>query len=151
MEDKHIAIDLLKFNYQNLHEGVWNNHKVAWTVTSIFVPVLFAMLGYLAREYFVLSRLQTAIGFSVTESLLIIWLLIMRTFEHYNRIRFGRLKEIENRFNKMIEDIDFSQYNLDYAEKSRRLRFSPMRIYYTFFSIYTSLNIVLLGSKFLPT
>ena len=107
IEDKHIAIDLLKFNYQNLHEGIWNNHKIAWTVTSIFMPVLFAMLGYLAREYSVLSRLQTTIGFGVTESLLIIWLLIMRTFEHYNRIRLRRLKEIENRFNKMIEDIDF--------------------------------------------
>lgn len=35
LEGKAMEIDLLKFNYENLHEAVWNNHKAAWTVTSV--------------------------------------------------------------------------------------------------------------------
>lgn len=30
------AIALLKFNYEKLHETVWDNHKISWTVTSLY-------------------------------------------------------------------------------------------------------------------
>ena len=148
MKDKDM-LDLLKVNYNNLHESMWNNHRVAWIVTSIFIPVLFAMLGYLVREYDVISKAQAMMGFLVTEVLLIIWLLVMRIFEHYNDVRRAKLKQIENRFNEMIKGLDFSQYNLDYKQKPKELKFSPMIIYYILFGIYTELNIGLLVVKFL--
>lgn len=148
IEDKDI-LDLWQFNYRNLHESIWNNHRLAWIVTSIFIPVLFAMLGYLVREYDVISKAQVVMGFLVTEVLLIIWLLVMRIFEHYNDVRRAKLKQIENRFNEMIKDLDFSQYNLDYKQKPKEFKFSPMIIYYILFGIYTELNIGLLVVKFL--
>jgi hypothetical protein len=148
IEDKDI-LGLWQFNYRNLHESIWNNHRLAWIVTSIFIPVLFAMLGYLVREYDVISKAQAMMGFLVTEVLLIIWLLVMRIFEHYNDVRRAKLKQIENRFNEMIKGLDFSQYNLDYKQKPKELKFSPMIIYYILFGIYTELNIGLLVVKFL--
>jgi len=148
MEDKDM-LDLLKVNYNNLHESMWNNHRVAWIVTSIFIPVLFAMLGYLVREYDVISEAQAVMGFLVVESLLIIWLLIMRIFWHYNNVRRAKLKQIEYRFNEMIKGLDFSQYNLDYKQKPKEFKFSPVIIYYIFSGVYTALNIGLLVTKFL--
>jgi hypothetical protein len=148
IEDKDI-LDLWQFNYRNLHESIWNNHRLAWIVTSIFIPVLFAMLGYLVREYDVILKAQVVMGFLVTEVLLIIWLLVMRIFEHYNNVRRAKLKQIENRFNEMIKDLNFSQYNLDYKQKPKEFKFSPMIIYYILFGIYTELNIGLLVVKFL--
>jgi hypothetical protein len=44
-------LNLLKLNYEKLHESIWNNHKISWTVTSIFIPVLFAVQGYFVKEY----------------------------------------------------------------------------------------------------
>jgi hypothetical protein len=219
MEKKDVMLELLRVNYNNLHESMWNNHRVSWIVTSIFIPVLFAMLGYLVREYDAITRIQALMGFFVVESLLIIWLLIMRIFEHYNDVRRKRLKEIENIFNKKIfNDIplftlnldpkelepvdvieklkdlfkeknisltdeaklypfpmksiwkiedsgmsyiikevdkqlkvyetDFAQYNLDYKQRPKQLKLSPMKIYYLFAVIYTALNIGLLIAKF---
>ena len=96
------TLELLKVNYNNLHESIWNNFRFSWIVTSIFIPVLFAMLGFLVKEYDDVSKMQALMGFFVVESLLIIWLLIMRIFEHYNRVIFNKLKVIENRFNITI-------------------------------------------------
>jgi hypothetical protein len=115
LEDK--AIDLLKFNYENLHEAVWNNHKVTWIATSIFIPILFAMLGYQCKEYSDFLEFQVLMGFFIFELLLFIWFSIMRILEHYNKIRFEKLKEIEDRFNREIKNIDFSQYKLSHAVK----------------------------------
>jgi hypothetical protein len=124
MEDKD-RLDLLKVNYNNLHESMWNNHRVAWIVTSIFIPVLFAMLGYLVKEYDVISKAQAVMGFLVVESLLIVWLLIMSIFWHYNNVRRAKLKQIEYRFNEMIKDISFSQYNLGIDKSQQNLSSHP--------------------------
>jgi hypothetical protein len=124
MKDKDM-LDLLKVNYNNLHESMWNNHRVAWIVTSIFIPVLFAMLGYLVREYDVILKAQAVMGFLVVESLLVIWLLIMRIFWHYNNVRRAKLKQIEYRFNEMIKDISFSQYNLGIDKSQQNLSSHP--------------------------
>ncbi|MCK5612248.1 hypothetical protein KAR91_60815 [Candidatus Pacearchaeota archaeon] len=108
MEKKDEMLDLLKVNYNNLHESMWNNHRVSWIVTSIFIPVLFAMLGYLVREYDAITRTQALMGFFVVESLLVTWLLIMLSFKHYNDVRRKKLREIENLFNKKV----FNEFNL---------------------------------------
>jgi hypothetical protein len=49
VKDKNL--ELLKFSYSKLHESLWESHKVAWTITSIFMPVIFALQGYLSKEY----------------------------------------------------------------------------------------------------
>ena len=145
LEDK--AIDLLKFNYENLHEAVWNNHKASWVVTSIFIPILSTMLGY--QVYYVFSKFQVLIGFFILESLLIIWFSTMRVFKHYNAIRFERLKEIEDIFNKEIKNIGFSQYKLHYREKRKEFTLSPMTVYWFVFCAYTAINVTLLIAKLL--
>ena len=172
MNMKDRDVELLKFNYKNLHESIWNNHKISWVVTSIFIPVLFGVQGYLVREFYVFSKLQVIMGVFITELLLIIWLLIMWTFRHYNTLRIERLKEIEDLFNnkeitKEISDFfkdkkGFNQYELGYGkpkqnnnnkeickERSDKIMLSFMGIYYMIFWMVTSLNVILLGAKIL--
>lgn len=140
-------IELLKLNHTSLHDSIWGNHRISWMVTSIFVPVLFAMLGYLIREYDSLSNLQAVLGFLVTEGLLVIWLLIMRIFVHYNEARRRKLKKIEKRLNELVEGLDFKLYRLKYNEVPREFKFSPRRIYYILFWLYTGLNVIFLVAK----
>jgi hypothetical protein len=45
-------MELLKFNYEKLHQSIWENHKVTWTVTSIFLTVIFALQGFVVKDYF---------------------------------------------------------------------------------------------------
>ena len=147
MNLKDREMELLKFNYKNLHESIWNNHKVSWVVTSIFIPVFFVMQGYLVREFYDFSKLQIIMGVFVTEFLLIIWLLIMRIFRHYNALRIERLKNIENLFNnkEISEEIShlfedkkgFNHYKLGYRKPIpiKFLNFS-CKIEYSFMGIY---------------
>jgi hypothetical protein len=166
MNMKERDIELLKFNYKNLHGSIWNNHKVSWVVTSIFIPILFGVQGYLIREYCVFSNIQVIMGVFVTELLLIIWLLIMWTFKHYNDLRKERLTEIEDIFNKEIsEEISdffkdkkgFNQYKQGYGKPKQikslkflfKIKLSFMGVYRMIFWTSTSLNMILLGAKFL--
>ena len=115
-------ICLLKFNYENLHESVWENHKTSWIVTSIFIPIIFAMQGYFIKDYF--SALNTSttgipivpvfMGAVVIQSLAFVWWLIMRIFSRYNEGRLNRLKEIENIFDTNNTD-PVQQYKLHYT------------------------------------
>ncbi|MCP8304990.1 MAG: hypothetical protein H3Z50_05955 [archaeon] len=150
-------IELLKLNYNALHESIWNNHKIAWTVTSIFIPVVFALQGFLINNY-VFTISQIVAVFVTGFFLMSIWLLIMRILAHYNDARLKRLKEIEDLFDKelsnRIRDFfkdgrGFNLYNLEFKEKPKELKFSPMRIYYMIFGLYILLNIILLGALFL--
>jgi hypothetical protein len=140
-------IELLKYNHQGLHEALWNNHKVAWQVTSIFVPVLFAMLGYLVNGYSDFSKFQVVMGFLVTEGLLFIWLLIMRIFEHYNEKRKEKLGEIENRLNELVPGINFQLADLPFRQIPKKLKFSPTNIYHILFGLYSILNLGFLLAK----
>jgi heme/copper-type cytochrome/quinol oxidase subunit 2 len=143
------TLELLKINYNNLSEAVWNNYRFAWIVTSIFIPVLFAMLGFLVKEYDDVSKSQALMGFFVVESLLVIWLLIMRIFEHYNKVRLKKLKEIEGMFNEITGDIKFEHYNLSYKQKPLELKLSPRIIYYTLAGIYTALSVGFVVTKYI--
>ena len=149
-EGKAMEIDLLKFNYKNLHEAVWNNHKAAWTVTGIFMPALFVVQGYMVKEYYKVIDFPIIRVVFVMEILMVIWLLIMRIFEHYNDVRRKRLKKIEEIFDKEIsQGIGFKQYDLAYEEQWRIFKFSPMTLYLAFFWAYTSINMFLVGEKIL--
>lgn len=61
MDIKNKDIELIKLNYQNLHENVWNCHKISWTVTSIYIPILFTIRGYFIKEYYTFSTFQIVI------------------------------------------------------------------------------------------
>lgn len=106
--------DILRFNYEKLHESIWENHKVSWIVTSIFIPIIFAMQGYFIKDYFsALNTLppqtlmfQVLMGAFVIQSLAVVWWLIMKIFAKFNKVRFKRLKEIEGIFFKNKIDTD---------------------------------------------
>ena len=149
-EGKAMEIDLLEFNYKNLHEAVWNNHKAAWTVTGIFMPVLFVVQGYMVKEYNTVNDFPIIRVVFVMEIIMVIWLLIMRIFEHYNYVRRKRLIKIEEIFDKEIsQGIGFKQYDLAYEEQWRNFKFSPMTLYLAFFWAYTSINMFLVGEEIL--
>lgn len=118
-------VNLLKLNYEKLHESIWNNHKLSWTVTSIFIPVLFAVQGYFIKEYYAPQDIRVIFGVIGMEFLLIVWLLVMRIFRHYNVARRERLKEIEKIFDDLIskkikdhftDKKGFNLYNLPLKE-----------------------------------
>lgn len=141
------SIHLLELNYKSLHEAVWNNHKVSWEVTSIFIGVIFVVQGYMIKENF--DFWQTIIGVFAMQILIIIWLLIMRIFDHYNHVRFKRLKDIEEIFeNEISQGFGFKQYSIpSYREKWIEGKFRPMAIYLILFWAYTSTNTFLVGVK----
>jgi hypothetical protein len=94
---------LLKVNHQNLHDSFWEAHKIAWTVTNIFIPVLFAGTGFVFRD--ALQRedytiFEAILAGLLGELLLAIWWLLMQMIEHYNDVRRKRLKAIEIYFSK---------------------------------------------------
>jgi hypothetical protein len=118
--------DLLKFNYEKLHGSIWENHRISWIVTSIFIPIIFAMQGYFIKDYF--STLNTAapetatvqvfMGAFVIQSLTVVWWLVMRIFARYNEVRINRLRKIENIFfTKKMGDDEYpvKQYKYSYT------------------------------------
>lgn len=116
-------IEILTLNYENLHQSLWENHKVSWTVTGLFLPLLFGLQGYLIKEYAGLagSPYQIVGGVFVIESLVVVWWLMMQLFYRYNHIRRDRLKEIEKLFGEYFKghnlDVDpIKQYSLGYGK-----------------------------------
>jgi hypothetical protein len=140
-------IELLELNHKGLHDSLWECHKVAWQVTSIFIPVLFAILGYLVKDYNTYSKFQVIMGFLVTEGLLLVWILIMRILEHYNNKRKERLEVIENRLNELVPHAGFKMDTLEFGQQPLKFRFSPMNIYYILLGVFTALNLAFLLYK----
>lgn len=140
------SIHLLELNYKSLHEAVWNNHKASWEVTSIFIGVLFVVQGYMIKGDF--DFWHTIIGVFAMQWLIIIWLLIMRIFDHYNYIRFQRLRAIEKIFDEISQGGGFEVYrDKSYREKWSEGKFGPMAIYLFLFWTYTTTNTFLVGLK----
>ena len=117
-------IEILTLNYENLHQSLWENHKVSWTVTGLFLPLLFGLQGYLIKEYANLagSPYQIVGGVFVIESLVVVWWLMMQLFSKYNHKRRDRLKDIEKFFEECFkvkghnQDIHpIKQYSLSYG------------------------------------
>lgn len=119
--------DLLRFNYENLHKSIWENHKVSWIVTSILIPIIFAMQGYFIKDYFSAlntspsqtSTFQVLMGALVIQSLAVVWWLIMKIFANYNKVRIKRLRKIEKIFFK--DRIDTCTYPVRQYEDGYKL------------------------------
>ncbi|MCX6676951.1 MAG: hypothetical protein NTU95_03280 [Methanothrix sp.] len=112
--------ELLKFNYEKIHQSVWENHKISWTVTAIFLTAIFGFQTFIVKDYFSAEKriwIQVLIAVSIIEGLVLIWVLIMQCFRSYNLIRFYRLRQIEEILssNKICEDTYLMrQYNYDF-------------------------------------
>lgn len=119
-------IALLKFNYEKLHESVWENHKISWTVTSLYLPLIFAAEGLLVKMLFEkpdeFEHLEEFIMVGAMGIVIVtfIWWLILWMFSKYNDHRRDRLKLIEGLLseNEVMPDIALiKQYLLDYNIK----------------------------------
>jgi len=119
-------IALLKFNYEKLHESVWENHKISWTVTSLYLPLIFAAEGLLVKLLFEkpdeFEHLEEFIVVGAVGIVIVtfIWWLILWMFSKYNDHRRDRLKLIEGLLseNEIMPDIALiKQYLLDYNIK----------------------------------
>lgn len=113
--------DLLKLNYENLHQSIQNNFSYSWAVSGIFIPLLFTLQGLVIKFFkpFDQPLFQTAIYALIIEFMVIIWWLMMLMFRSYNRTRIYRLRELEFLF-----DNDYTTENL------RSIEFMPVKQYY---------------------
>jgi energy-converting hydrogenase Eha subunit A len=113
---------LLLENYRVLHESVQNSHKYSWTLTSIFVPLIFASIAFLFNSESSIGKyffLVLSLGIVVT---LLFWLFAIRFLENCNKLRTSRLRQIEEMLSPVTSessDIVFNYYRL--FEKSREI------------------------------
>lgn len=113
---------LLLENYRDLHESVQSSHQYSWTLTSIFVPLIFASIAFLFKTESSMSKyffLILGLGVVVT---LLFWLFAIRFLENCNKLRTYRLRQIEEILSPMSSqgsDIVFNYYRL--FEKSREI------------------------------
>jgi hypothetical protein len=125
---------MLMYDYDNLHSSIWENHKVTWTVSGLFIPIIFTLEGYFLQQYFEQIEKTTSLNTSslnttslntmslnttsleqlvififgafLIQSLTIIWWLVMSAFHDLNEKRIQRLQEIEGILRKdSIKDL----------------------------------------------
>ncbi len=128
-EPEEIYIKTLKFNYEQLHESMWENHKVSWVVTSIFIPLLFTMQGYFVKEYddtFKNSFSLAILGVFLIQYLAVAWWLMMQLFRQYNHVRRDRLKLIETELFKLYEKKGICTYM--YPVEQYRLHYGVFQV-----------------------
>lgn len=158
-------IALLKFNYEKLHDAVWDNHKVSWTVTSLYLPLIFAAQGLLVKMCFEQPSTSEfkhpnefimigAIGIIIAT---FVWWLILRMFSNYNDIRRNRLQVIENTLSdKEImprsTGIDLiKHYSIEYSIKvklfkgSHGFKIGFDRLYTMILLLIVAINLALIG------
>ena len=142
-------VELLKQNHKSLHDAVWGNHRASWMVTSIFIPVLFAMFGFLVKEYNGdgYTNLQAVMAFLAMEGLLLVWYAIMLIFDHYNDVRREQLYKIEDKLKELVPDADFNIYRLDYDKTTKWYQIPMGYIYLALACFYTVLNAAFLVAK----
>ena len=143
-------LDLLKFEYENLHGSVWDCHKAAWQAISIIIPILFTLEGFLIKTYNDLSLFQALMGISVTWSLVVTWRLMMHMFAYYNKIRYDRLEKIEDEISKIVDDKDLIKYYKILHKKIKKKTLSWSWVYNIIFLLITILNLFLLFYKIQP-
>ena len=145
---------LLEKNYQNLHTSLWEAHKITWTVTNIFIPVLFAGTGFVFRDAFEkpYTVFQSILVGLLGELLILVWWLLMQMFENYNDTRRERLKNIETFFARQFKKNEFypiQQYKLDYTRKVQEFKFSFSWISNFCLIVYVSIICCFVGTNYI--
>lgn len=112
-------LELLRFNYENLNNAVWEVHKIAWTMTGIFIPIVSGGIGFYVK---IITDLGDNISrhkdlFLLGGFLLItviwFWYFMLCIFDRYNRVRFKQLRTIEEAFNVCYSDIALKKHYLE--------------------------------------
>lgn len=148
-EEKDSTLDLLKFNYQNLHNAVWQSHKVAWTMNGFFISAIFALMGYLTKAHFRASITPEEFigGLVISEILVLFWWLMIGMLELYNRQRIVKLRQIERAFAgyaKCEPDLVQHYGGFSYRRRGKLIAVSWNWIYKTIAILITVVNVLLL-------
>jgi hypothetical protein len=122
-------LDLLKQNYDNLHKSVWEAHRVSWVMTGIFIPILFAVIGFFIRDFGSLAGRHIFIGALVSIVVVWFWYGMLYILDRYNKTRIDQLKKIEKTLGtyyskQPLKDFDqggvrFKQYTLKYSVREK--------------------------------
>jgi hypothetical protein len=127
---------------------VWEAHKIAWTVVSIFVPILFGLQGFFIKDW-VRDRPsvhQIVLAVVIAQVLALIWWLIMQLLTQFNRVRIRKLREIERALSAAgVSGLGFQQYTLPGYTLTRRvlgvtLGVSATGLYRAILVVYTLIN-----------
>ena len=94
------CLSLMRFNYENLDRAVWKAHQMSWFMTSIFVPLIFAGLGYLLKELDDIGVYGFVAGAIVVIGVTWFWYAFTRILAEYNKKRFRQLRKLEEMFDK---------------------------------------------------
>ncbi|MHC4475671.1 MAG: hypothetical protein ACYTEL_08495 [Planctomycetota bacterium] len=138
--------ELLRFNYENLNTAVWDAHKISWHMTSIFVPVIFAALGYLAKESGNVSPSSVVVGAAVVAGVVCFWYAFTRVLAGYNGQRFAQLRKIEDMLDEHYPDeqnVRFLQYRTDKLEDNTNPAFGTVAWWLAVFLVATSAVVVI--------
>lgn len=144
-------VDLLRLNYENLHTSVSDAHRLAWTATSIFMPIVFTLQGLLVREHGHLTIYGVVAGVVVVEALALMWLMMMKLLRQYNHQRIEKLAKIEETLDPdegAGSDPKFRQYKgFDYSMEVMGVEVSPGRLYRGLFAVCSLINLSLVLLK----
>lgn len=134
---------LMRFNYENLDRAVWKAHQMSWFMTSIFVPLIFAGLGYLLKELDDIGVFGVIAGAIVVIGVTWFWYAFTRILAGYNKQRFKQLRKIEDMFDKYYpeelvqKEKQFVQYRSS-PEQRRKLRFKNVTLWFAIFLTFVS-------------
>lgn len=139
------CLSLMRFNYENLDRAVWKAHQMSWFMTSIFVPLIFAGLGYLLKEFNEVGVFSIVAGSIVVIGVTRFWYAFTRILAGYNSRRFEQLKELEEKFDEYYpkelvkEGHQFVQYR-GYSGQYHKLRFKNVTLWFAIFISFVSMG-----------
>lgn len=141
--------EVLKFNYEILHNSIQSNHGYSWSVSGIFIPLLFTLQGLIIQSSYPDNPTKIVLYALIIEFMVFIWWTIMFMFRRYNNVRIERLRKIEQLFNKSYNQIEIpiiEQYTLDYEWNIPKIniKLEFFDIYNVFFGLITLTNIFLI-------
>lgn len=142
--------------YKVLHGSVQNAHNLAWTITSIFIPIMFGSLTLLVVNSNDLDVFQYFIGSVVLLFLPWFWTQIIKFLDNYNKVRLQLLKNAEAHLSSESgekPDLPFRYYTVLF-DREKRSTIVPQWISYmhlinTFAIVFVSLVIASLLYKLL--
>lgn len=115
---------LLLENYKVLHESVQNSHRYSWTLTSIFIPLVFGAAAFLFEYFKDIETLSFMIANAGILLAILFWRLAIKFLENCNKLRQHQLMEIEKVFAPLAEDktgIEFIYYGLFQPKKRSQI------------------------------
>lgn len=104
-------LKLLQFNYDNLQKAVWDCHKVSWTITGIFVPMVSTALVILFK-YGIDKEPKLdprTINFALVliAGVIVFWFCTISILTKRNLDRMQKLRKLEEIFSVFLQGDDF--------------------------------------------